>query len=64
MKLPAAPCAVSDVRVSRGVKRLPLMLAAGLLGAALSAAQASRIPSMPSTGRASRRMTPCSATAS
>ena len=45
MKLPQpCPCAVSDVRVSRGVKRLPLMLAAGLLGAALSAAQAQPDP--------------------
>ena len=35
---------MSDVRVSRGVKRLPLMLAAGLLGAALSAAQAQPDP--------------------
>ncbi|WZB61681.1 hypothetical protein WJ970_32685 [Achromobacter xylosoxidans] len=50
--------------MSRGVKRLPLMLAAGLLGAALSPRRPSRIPSMPSTGRASRCMTPCSATAS
>ncbi|WZB70552.1 hypothetical protein WJ968_34305 [Achromobacter xylosoxidans] len=51
--------------MSRGVKRLPLMLAAGLLGAALSVPRRpSRIPSMPSTGRASRCMTPCSATAS